>query len=152
MKKWIALLCRWALAAVFIAAALPKILSPHDFALVVFRYQMLPYPLVNLFALWLPWIELFAAIALLIAPRLRDAALFLIGGMLVVFTVAIGFNLYRGVDMACGCFSVNPTAHHMGALNLARNIGLLLLTAVATWTGLKPGQTKMGTPPPASST
>lgn len=131
--KWIARLCRWMLAVVFLMAAIPKIADPHGFALVVFRYQMLPYSLINIFALFLPWVELLAALSLLIAPRLRDAALFLIGGMLIVFTIAIGFNLYRGVDMACGCFSVNPEAAHMGWLNFARNILLLAATALAFW-------------------
>lgn len=119
---------RWALAAVFAAAAVPKILSPHDFAVVVFRYQMLPYSLVNLAALFLPWLELLSAVALVAAPRWRDAALAVLGGLLLVFTAAIAFNLYRGIDIACGCFTVKPGARHMGWWNLGRN-ALLILAA-----------------------
>lgn len=123
---------RWTLAAVFAAAAVPKILSPHDFAVVVFRYQMLPYPLVNLAALFLPWLELVCAVALVAAPRWREAALTLLGGLLLVFTAAIAFNLYRGIDIACGCFTVKPGARHMGWWNLGRN-ALLILAAWLAW-------------------
>ena len=122
----IALVLRWALAAVFFAAALAKIASPHDFAVAVFRYQMLPYALVNVVALFLPWMELLCAVALVAAPRFRDAALTMILGMLLVFTAAIAFNLYRGIDTACGCFTVKPGARHMGWWNLGRNALLLL--------------------------
>lgn len=120
---------RWTLAAVFFAAAVPKILSPHDFAVAVFRYQMLPYPLVNLAALFLPWLELVCAAALVAAPRWREAARLILLGLLVVFTAAIAFNLYRGIDIACGCFTVKPGARHMGWWNLGRN-ALLIAAAV----------------------
>ncbi|OGV40587.1 MAG: hypothetical protein A2X46_18995 [Lentisphaerae bacterium GWF2_57_35] len=131
--NWIVWLCRLALAAVFIGASIPKIIQPHDFALAVFRYQMAPYELVNLVALILPWIELTAGIALLLIPKLRAAANLLIAGMLAFFTVAISINLYRGIDIACGCFTVNAEAGHMGWLNLARNIALLAACAFLWW-------------------
>ncbi len=131
MKKWTPLLCRWGLAIVFLAAAIPKIRDPHDFALAVFRYQMLPYELVNLVALFLPWLEALTAIALLAAPRWRDAASAILLGMLAVFTVAIVAALVRGIDIACGCFSVNPDAEKAGWLNVARNIALMVMALVA---------------------
>ncbi len=127
-----ALILRWALAAVFFAAALPKIYSPHDFAVAVFRYQMLPYALVNAVALFLPWLELLCAIALVAAPRWREAALTMILGLLIVFTAAIAINLYRGIDTACGCFTVKPGARHMGWWNLGRN-ALLILAGLGAW-------------------
>jgi uncharacterized membrane protein len=126
-----ALVLRWVLAAVFIAAALPKICSPHDFAVAVFRYQMLPYAWVNAAALFLPWLELLCAVALIAAPRFRDAALTMILGLLLVFTAAIAINLYRGIDTACGCFTVKPGARHMGWWNLGRNAVLILARLLA---------------------
>lgn len=129
--KWFALGCRLVLAAVFIGAAVLKILHPHDFALAVFRYQMLPYPWVNLAALTLPWIELLSGLALLLVPRLRDAAAAIILALLLVFTTAIAVNLARGVSIACGCFSVDPAAEKMGYWNLVRNAALILMAA---WT------------------
>lgn len=131
-RAWIRPVLRWVLAAVFAGAAVPKILSPHDFAVAVFRYQMLPYPWVNLVALCLPWLELLCAVALVAAPRWRDAALTIVLGMLLVFTAAIAFNLYRGIDIACGCFTVKPGARHMGWWNLGRN-AVLILAGLLAW-------------------
>lgn len=133
--KWIAWMCRIALSAVFLAAAVPKILDPHGFAVAVFRYQMAPYPLVNLLAIYLPWIELVAAIALLV-PRANDAAAFLMTGMLALFTTAIAVNLFRGIDIACGCFTVDPDAGRIGWRKVAENIGLIVMAVVAWRQGL----------------
>ncbi len=128
--KILPLLARLILAAVFIGAAIPKILDPPGFALAVFRYQILPDSLINLAALFLPWLELVAALALLGVRRLRDSATLIIAGLLAIFTLAIALNLYRGIDVACGCFTVKAGARHMGALNLLRNLGLLVLCAL----------------------
>ena len=122
---------RWALAAVFLAASLPKIAQPDAFALAVFRYQLLPAPLVNLAALALPWVELAAAVALVVGRAYRRAALVILVGLLAVFTAAIAFNLWRGLDIACGCFSVEATARPITWWNLARNAGLILLGLLA---------------------
>lgn len=116
---------RWILAAVFLAAALPKIAQPGEFALSVFRYQIVPHGAVNAVAVFLPWLELVCALALIAAPSLRRGALALLLGMLAVFTAAIAFNLYRGIDIACGCFSVGESGGHIGAWNIARNIALI---------------------------
>jgi hypothetical protein len=105
--------------------------GPADFAVAVFRYQMLPYAWVNAAALFLPWLELLCAVALIAAPRFRDAALTMILGLLLVFTAAIAINLYRGIDTACGCFTVKPGARHMGWWNLGRNAVLILAGLLA---------------------
>jgi len=58
MKRWapwILLLVRLGMAAVFIAAAVPKIREPDLFAASVFNYKMLPPWGVNSLALVLPW-------------------------------------------------------------------------------------------------
>jgi len=122
---------RLLVAAVFLVAAVPKIINPQEFALAVFRYQMAPYGMVNLIAILLPWVELVAALAL-VAPRIPPA--WRAGGsgillvLLLAFTVAIALNIYRGVDIACGCFSVNPDIGKIGWLSMGRNAILILVT------------------------
>jgi uncharacterized membrane protein YphA (DoxX/SURF4 family) len=135
--RWLILACRLVVAAVFIAASIPKILEPHAFAVAVFRYQMLPFSLINLMAIFLPWIELVAGIALL-APRWTPPAAAIILGMLIVFTVAIAVSQARGINIACGCFSVDPDAKHIGWWNLVRNSGLILMTWAAWRGALRP--------------
>jgi len=132
MKRWLPLACRIILAGVFIAAALPKIVSPHDFSIAVYRYQLLPFALINVVAIYLPWLELTSAVALFM-PSLRRAALLILGAMLIVFTIAITINVIRGVNIACGCFSVDPDAKHIGWMNVVRNLVLVGLVYLAGW-------------------
>ena len=122
---------RWILAAVFAAAAFPKIVQPAEFALAIYRYQLVPHAVINLMAVFLPWLELVCAVALVVGTRRRKGALLLVMALLLIFTAAISINLYRGIDIACGCFSVNATKGHLGWWSLLRNTTLLILTGLA---------------------
>ena len=55
---------RLILAVIFLLASAPKIIAPREFAIAVFHYQLLPDAAINLMAIFLPWIELVAAIAI----------------------------------------------------------------------------------------
>ena len=123
------------LAAVFAFAAAPKIANPAAFAEAVYRYHLLPDALVNIAAVYLPWFEAVCAIALVAGSRFRRGALLAVAAMLLLFIGAMGINLYRGVDIACGCFSVSSGSDSMSWLNIARNIGLLAISVLAwRWT------------------
>jgi uncharacterized membrane protein YphA (DoxX/SURF4 family) len=101
---WLGLAARWYLAYVFLAACLHKIAYPALFAVDVATYQILPLWAVNATAILLPWVELFAAILLVVGFRARAGAL-LVAGMMVVFIVALLIALAKGLDMSCGCFA-----------------------------------------------
>jgi hypothetical protein len=115
---------------VFIAAALPKISNPDQFALAVYQYGLLPGSLVNVVAIYLPWLEISCAAALAVLPSARRGTLLLVGGMLAAFTLAIALVVLRGQAIPCGCFG-NENSMSAGWLALARNCGLLALTALA---------------------
>ena len=117
------------LAVVFLVACIPKIINPHDFALAIFKYRIFPYYLVNITAIFVPWLEFTVAIALLVWGKGRKAALIIITVMVLLFTVAISSSLLRGINIACGCFSVKIDAAHIGWVSIARNL-LLIVTAV----------------------
>ena len=104
----LALIARWYLAYVFIAACLHKIQEPAMFALDVATYQILPLYLINLMAITLPWIELGVGIMFIIGFRVRAAAL-MIAGMMVMFMIALYMALEAGLDMSCGCFASSAT-------------------------------------------
>lgn len=131
LKQHGAQLVAWVVGLVFAAAAVPKILQPADFAVAIYRYQLMPHATINALAVFLPWLEILCAAALLFVPRLRSGAFVLVILMLLVFTTAISINLYRGIDIACGCFSVNAAKGHLGWLSLVRNTALLLASAWA---------------------
>ena len=63
----------------------------------------------NLTAIILPWLELFLGIFLVLGVCLPGAAL-LCNLLLVAFFVALVFNLARGLDIHCGCFTTSQEA------------------------------------------
>jgi uncharacterized membrane protein YphA (DoxX/SURF4 family) len=99
----LALLLRLYLAGVFIYASLHKINFPAEFADNIAGYLIVPYWLVNPLALFMPWLELVSGLFLLAGVRVRAASL-VIGGMLVMFTVAVIVALVQETPIGCGCF------------------------------------------------
>lgn len=128
-------LCRLALAGVYLYAAVPKIADPAGFAKSIYNYQMLPDAAINPLALFLPWLELFAAVALLAAPPLRRGALALIAAMTVVFIGAIGSAMLRGIDIDCGCFSTTGKGMRTGWAHLLLDFALLALCVALARSG-----------------
>lgn len=123
-----------ALGAVFVAAALPKILDPPAFAHMIYNYRLVPAGLVNALALVMPWIELVVGILLIVGAWRREAAV-VATLLLLVFLGAIGWNLARGHAIDCGCFDVRSAGKTPGELLsdmkwvLVRDVGLLMLAA-----------------------
>ena len=94
------------LGGIFIYASYEKILHPTPFAEIVFNYQILPVPFVNLVALFLPWLELLMGLSLVLGLWL-PAAVLISTVLLSVFFITLVFNMLRGLDIDCGCFSVS---------------------------------------------
>ncbi|HVE64981.1 MAG TPA: MauE/DoxX family redox-associated membrane protein [Thermoanaerobaculia bacterium] len=129
---WLTVRVQIALGLVFVVAALPKIADPPAFAHMIYNYRLLPGGLVNALALVLPWVELFAGLALILGVWKKEAAV-TAAVMLVVFIVAIGINLARDHAVDCGCFDVRSAGKSREELLtemkwvLLRDVGLLLL-------------------------
>lgn len=104
IASWFAVPMRWYLGALFVVACLHKIAEPASFALDIATYDILPLAAINLVAIVLPWIELFAGSMLIVGWRTRPASL-LIVAMMLVFLMALTIALGRGLDMSCGCFA-----------------------------------------------
>lgn len=127
MSPWFdraAWLVRLGLMAVFIWAGTQKARSPSLFALDLEAYQILPSSMALPIAYYLPWLEIFTAIALLI-PSLQRAAGWLVLGLLMVFTVMLGFAWSRGLQINCGCFGAAGHATTDFTIAIARNVVLL---------------------------
>jgi uncharacterized membrane protein YphA (DoxX/SURF4 family) len=126
---WIELIARWVVGLLFVLASLHKILQPGVFAQIVYSYQLFPDFSINLIAIFLPFVELVAGLALVcgIYPR---AAAAIVNALLVAFMVIIAINLTRGHAFDCGCFPTFITRLFADApINmLIRNAGLLALS------------------------
>lgn len=103
-RRLLVIAARVLLGLVFVYAAVYKIKYPPGFAKEIFAYGIVPDSLVNLMAIYLPWLELLAGLALVVgvAPRAAGA---ITACLLVVFLLAIGTRFARGeTDFECGCF------------------------------------------------
>ena len=125
-NDFLGLIVRLFIGIIFIYASLDKIQSPAQFARIIYNYHIMPGMLINILALLLPWIEIISGM-LLIAGIYKEGSILIINVMVLVFIVAIGVNLYRGINLECGCFSVSSKAKESAVGLLLRDIGLLIL-------------------------
>lgn len=123
---------RWLLCGIFITASISKIISPQEFAVAVGRYQVLSPHWNNPVAVYLPWLELCSAVALLTSRRFRGASLVVLSGLLVAFTMVILSAMAKGAAPPCGCSLAFADDWQVGWAVVARNAFLMGL-AVASW-------------------
>jgi putative oxidoreductase len=103
MSRFLPAAVRILLGAIFIYAALLKIADPVAFAGSVAAYKILPYFASYLTAAVLPFLELICGLLLVCGYRVRGGAL-IIAAMNIVFMIALGTAIVRGLDIDCGCF------------------------------------------------
>jgi uncharacterized membrane protein YphA (DoxX/SURF4 family) len=115
---------RLILAAVFIVAGSVKIADPQGFATNIDNYRILPYPLVTVTAIVLPWLEVLLGVALLVGIWIRGASLWVVI-LNAIFLVAISSALIRGLDIECGCFSTGGEGTRIGIQKLLEDVVLL---------------------------
>ena len=115
--------CRILLAAVFLAAAYGKLRDPYAFAVSIHAYRLIPDSWAPAAAVIMPAVETVAALALVTGVLWRGASV-LLGGMLVIFLVALAQAILRGIDIDCGCFGKGSS--EVSFWLIARNYGLLL--------------------------
>lgn len=116
--------CRLVLGFVFIYASLDKLQHPEAFAQAIHHYRMVPLALLHPFAVLLPVVEIVVGVALILGVQLRGAALIVLL-MNLMFIVAIGSALARGLDISCGCFHTDG-GHGVGLSLMGRDALLLL--------------------------
>lgn len=128
LTYWIA--C-FILGGTFALAAYIKFADPGAFVRAVERYKLTPSGLVNIMALGFQWLEIFCAVCLLGVPRLRKPALWVVLGLLIIFSGAITINLIRGAQITCGCFNNAPDAEPLSWMTVGRNLMLMTLVGLA---------------------
>ena len=108
-NKYLQILLRLILGVIFIYASLGKLFRPEDFAKAILRYEFLPLYFVNIVAIIMPWVEFFTGI-LLILGIYKKASSVLASISLAVFLIALTSAFARGLDISCGCFSLEETS------------------------------------------
>ena len=126
-NSYINLIFRIILSGLFLIAATSKIAAPAEFAKEISNYQILPDFMLNIVALVLPWIELFAAMFILFGIRLKSASLTLFV-LVVIFEIAILIALAKGLNINCGCHT-KVMAELVGWKKIFENLILLIAAA-----------------------
>lgn len=134
--KVVLLAMRLALAWTFLSAGVLKIWdfahsrpATPDFVVAIQQYRILPSPdLAVLLAVYLPWVEIFAALGLLLRP-VRLGAATIISALMVIFIIALSSAWMRGLRIECGCFGHDNAPTDYGAL-LLRDLCLLAASAI----------------------
>ncbi|MCB9567514.1 MAG: DoxX family membrane protein [Myxococcales bacterium] len=130
LERGVVVGARLLVAAVFVAAAVPKILDPAGFAAAIRNYQAFPYWSWNGLAVGVPMLEVVGALALLSGWK-RQAGALLLGGLTLAFVALITSVIVRGIDIGCGCFGQSEAAESVGWPLLVRDLGLLAAIVVA---------------------
>lgn len=103
-KRWWFLALQFSLGIIFIVASVTKLSVQSLFINEVLGYGLLPDALARVYAIMLPWVELFAGIALIFSI-FTTAALVLSLLMAVSFAIANVYALSQGIGESCGnCF------------------------------------------------
>jgi len=99
-------LCRLILAGVFIYSGYVKIQETLQFAVAISGYRLVPENLIFPMAKYLPWVELFLGLAILIGWKIRyfSAAA---AALLFFFIAVLAITISRGIEANCGCFSLD---------------------------------------------
>ena len=111
VRKVILLAVRTALAWTFLYAGVLKIWdfkhgqpATPDFVVSIQQYHLLPWPDATvLLAVYLPWLEIFAAVGLFVR-RVRLGSSLTIAVLTTIFIGALASAWSRGLRIDCGCF------------------------------------------------
>ena len=98
---WIYRLIRWTLATLFIWAGGRKLADPQAFGVVIRDFGIVPELSVMPIALFLPALEIIAAVGLIFNIR---GSLAVVTGLLTLFILILGYGIWLGLDIDCGCF------------------------------------------------
>lgn len=130
MSRAVLLASRLAVGGAFLWAALTKLPDLAGFAVDMANFRLLPAAAVPVLAPALVGVEIAVGLALVAGVWLRPAAL-LATGLLLLFAAGLAQALFRGIDLACGCFGTGERATWWSVARDAALLGPALLVLAA---------------------
>ncbi len=101
LAGWAYTLLRVGIGALFIISGATKLAAPEQFTVIIDAYGLMPDALVNPAALVLSGLELLGGIGLILGVR---GAQITITALLLLFMMVLGYGIWMGLDVDCGCF------------------------------------------------
>jgi uncharacterized membrane protein YphA (DoxX/SURF4 family) len=124
-SHWAYRAIRWTLGIVFFYAGGSKLMDPQAFAVLIEAYGLVPEALLMPLAVFLPALEVVAAIGLLLDLR---GALAAVTALLMIFMAILAYGIRMGLDVDCGCFvPEDPEARAFHGLRPAIYRDLLMM-------------------------
>jgi uncharacterized membrane protein YphA (DoxX/SURF4 family) len=125
---WAYKLFRCGLGVIFIYAGTLKLLEPKTFAALIEAYGIVPEALLVTLAISLAALEVTAGIGLLFDIK---GSLAVITGLLILFIGILGYGIWMGLDVDCGCFGPeDPEAQAFHGLRQSLYRDLIMLAVV----------------------
>jgi uncharacterized membrane protein YphA (DoxX/SURF4 family) len=129
-----ALVARLVLGGFLIYASSHKILDPPDFSLAIENYKFFPEQWINLLAIYVPWVELFTGVGLIVGLGRRGGSI-LAAVLMLSFIALLAYNLARGCPTICGCFGTHAAGEKLSDVEkysamrreIVLDVGLLAL-------------------------
>lgn len=127
------LISRWAIAAIFLIAAVPKLFDPLEFAAIIGAYGIVPDSLLLAAAVIIPCMEIVLAVGLIAN---RNWGCYGAGVLLLMFIVLLLYAIGAGLDIDCGCFGPeDPERKAFSSLRLAlaRDLVMMVFLLISVW-------------------
>lgn len=116
LSPWIYRLIRWALAGIFLYSGILKLMDPKSFSVIIEAYGLIPDSWTMIAAVFLSVCEVVAALCLIWDIRW---SLEVITGLLILFMMILGYGIFMGLDVDCGCFGPDDPEQAFSGLRSA---------------------------------
>jgi uncharacterized membrane protein YphA (DoxX/SURF4 family) len=131
LLRWITVLIRVGLGAIFLYAGAVKATASESFALALVPFSILPDAWIGTFAVVLAWTEIAAGILILL-PKVHRLGSALILLLALTFIGVLTWALANDIIVSCGCFGQDETPS-AAAMQMAilRDAGIAAAAAFA---------------------
>lgn len=137
VREWLGTVARLVTGGVWLYAGLVKLPHPEQSVLAVRAYQLLPGDVAVTVGHLLPVLEVVVGGCLVLGLLTRGAGA-VSAVLFAAFIIGIASVWARGITIDCGCFGgggYDPDARAQYPWEIARDAGLLLLSAYLVWQG-----------------
>lgn len=112
-NKYFLIALRIIIGGIFIYASHDKLFNQEEFSKAIYNYKMLPNAFINIFAVIIPYLELFAGLFLILGIYKRGSSLIIII-LLIIFIIALTQAYARNLDIDCACFELKNELESKG--------------------------------------